>query len=194
MNNSSVNPVTLQKKYKRSVKNIFIHKPMQREFAFILIALLMISTFAVAWVIHYTIHDAAFGANAFRYGKISPYQVLADVSYQLLIRVSSILMVTLMVIAAFGIFFLHRVAGPVYRFRQTFLRINDGHIPHKIRLREGDFFEETAEEINRLIGKLEFESGQKKKVTEKLEQMIQAGDFKAAEIKTLLSQEYIEKE
>lgn len=181
-------------KYKRSVRNILIHKPMQREFSLMLIALLMISTFAVGWVIHHTIHDAAFGGEGYHFGKVSPYEVLSDVSYQLLIRVSSILFLTLIVIAVFGVFFLHRVAGPVYRFRLTFLKMNDGAIPNPIKLREGDFFPETADEINRFLKKLTFEQEKQKKLKEKVALLAASGDSRIQEIKRILDEDWIEKD
>ena len=153
-NNASPTQPSAQRPYKRRMRNILIHKPMQREFSFVLIALLMISSLAIGFVIHSTIHEAVFGGG-FRFGKVSPYEILSDVSYLLIMRVACVLFVTLIVIGLFGMFFLHRVAGPVYRFRQTFRKLNKGEIPPKIKLREGDFFEETAEEINIFLGKLE---------------------------------------
>jgi hypothetical protein len=185
------------KKHKRSVRNILVNKPMQREFSFVLIALLMISTFAVGWVIHHTIHDAAFGTNGYRFGKVSPYEVLSDVSYQLLVRVSAILILTLVVIAVFGIFFLHRVAGPVYRFRKTLLRLNDGEIPVPVQLREGDFFSETASEVNRLIKRTKFEWDRDAQIKQKLDQILAAGSShpsyqEAKNLKTMLDAEWRE--
>lgn len=155
------------KPYKRRVRNILIHKPMQREFTFVMISLLMVSTLAVGFVIHETIREAALGGG-FHFGKINPYEVISEVSYQLMLRVSSILFVSLVVIGVFGIFFLHRVAGPVYRFRQIFMRINDGEYPNFIKLREGDFFMETASEINQLIQKLRFEEDKSRRMKAKL--------------------------
>ena len=49
--------------YKRQVRNIIIHRPMQREFSFMLIALFMVASAAIAWIIHQTIRDAAFGGG-----------------------------------------------------------------------------------------------------------------------------------
>ena len=152
--------------YKRRVRNIIIHKPMQREFTFVLISLLMISSLAIGFVIHHTIHAAVF--SGFRFGKVSPYEVLSDVSYQLIIRVSCVLFVTLIVIGMFGLLFLHRIAGPVYRFRQVFMAINRGDVPKLIKLREGDFFEETAEEINLVLKRMEFEKQKLERVRDKL--------------------------
>ncbi|MDP3921469.1 MAG: hypothetical protein Q8R76_11765 [Candidatus Omnitrophota bacterium] len=175
---TDTNPIPTKKQgahkpYKRRVRNIFIHKPMQREFTFVMVALLMVSTLAVGYVIHETVREAAFGGG-FRFGKINPYEVLSEVSYQLILRVSCILFATLLVIGVFGVFFLHRVAGPVYRFRQIFMRINDGELPKKFRLREGDFFSETAAEINRLLVRLQFEQEKSLKMKEVLERLATA--------------------
>ena len=157
--------------YQRRARNIFIHKPMQREFTFVLIALLMISIVAIGFVINQTIKDAAMG-DGFRFGKLNAYEVLSDLSYQLILRVSAVLFATLIVVGTFGIFFLHRVAGPVYRFRKVFMRINEGEMPPLIKLREGDFFSETAQEINRLVKKMNYDKQKHKRIRENLVQMM----------------------
>ena len=180
------------KNYHRKARNILIHKPMQHEFSFVLIALLMVSTLAIGFVIHSTIREAAF--SGYHFGKISAYEVLSEISYQLVVRVSAILFVTLVIVAVYGIFFLHRVAGPVYRFRQSFLKINDGEVPPVIRLREGDYFGETATEINRLITRIAFEKEKAREIKTKLNQLLTATPDNNAsavikEIKELLQQE-----
>ncbi len=186
MTQENAQTVQPAKSYKRKAKNILIHKPMQREFALVLIGLLMISTFAVAFVIHSTIREMTIGGG-YHFGKVSPYELLSDLAYQLVVRVSCILFVTLIVIGFYGVFFLHRVAGPVYRFRQTFLRLNDGEIPHFVKLREGDFFGETASEFNRLIKRLQFEKDKAKQIREKVK-----ASGAAQDLKTLVESEYRE--
>lgn len=147
---------TPQRSYKRQVKNLIIHRPMQREFSFMLIALFMVASAAVAWVIHQTIRDAAFGGG-FYFGKVNPFEILSDVSYQIIIRVTLILILTLLIIGSYGVIFLHRVAGPVYRFRQTLLKVNRGEMPTDIKLREGDFFHDMAHDINLVLKRLRLE-------------------------------------
>jgi len=142
--------------HKRQAKNIIIHRPMQREFSFMLIALFMVSSMAIAWVIHQTIRDAAFG-NGFVFGKVNPIEILSQVSYSIIIRVTLILILTLIIIGAYGIMFLHRVAGPVHRFRQTLLKVNRGELPADIKLREGDFFHDMANDINVILNRLRIE-------------------------------------
>jgi hypothetical protein len=147
---------TTHRPYKRQAKNLIIHRPMQREFSFMLIALFMVASAAVAWVIHQTIRDAAFG-GAFTFGKINPSEILYDVSYTIIIRVTLVLILTLIIIGAYGVVFLHRVAGPVYRFRQTLLRVNRGEMPQDIKLREGDFFHDMAHDVNIILKRLRSE-------------------------------------
>ncbi len=161
--------------YRRQVKNILIHKPMQREFMFVVIVLFMISMFAIGFIIHYTIREAAFGGG-FRFGKINPYEVLSDVSYQLILWVSCVLFATLVVIGSFGLFFLHRIAGPVFRFQTVLRRINHGHNLQQFRLREGDFFIEVAEELNTLIQAVQAQNGNIKKLSESIEALLNIKD------------------
>ena len=160
--NAQVAGATAQRPHKRQVKNLIIHRPMQREFSFMLIALFMVASGAVAWVIHQTIRDAAFGGG-FYFGKVNPFEILSDVSYQIIIRVTLVLVLTLFTIAAYGVIFLHRVAGPVYRFRQTLLKVNRGEMPQDIKLREGDFFHDMAQDINIILRRLRSE---KEKIAE----------------------------
>lgn len=171
--------------YRRRVRNILIHKPMQREFTFVMISLLMVSTLAVGFVIHQTIREAAFGGG-FQFGKINPYDILSEVSYQLIMRVSAVLFLTLIIIGVFGVFFLHRVAGPVYRFRQIFMRINDGEFPKFVRLREGDFFSETASEINQLVNKLRFDYERDRAAKQQLQQIIEKAKNSGAPVQSEL--------
>jgi predicted PurR-regulated permease PerM len=160
--NAHIKVTTPQRPYKRQVKNIIIHRPMQREFSFMLIALFMVASAAVAWVIHQTIHDAAFGGGL-SFGKVNPVEVLSDVSYSIIIRVTLVLILTLLIVGVYGVLFLHRVAGPVFRFRQTLLKVNRGELPNDIKLREGDFFHDMAHDLNIILKRLR---GEQEKISE----------------------------
>lgn len=184
--NTALPEKSASRAYRRRARNILIHKPMQREFTYVMISLLMVSTLAIAFVIRQTIHDAAYGGG-FQFGRINPYEILSDISYQLIIRVSAILFITLVIIGVFGVFFLHRVAGPVYRFRQMFVKINDGEFPRYVKLREGDFFSETASEINRLVHRLRFDQERFKQLKDKLDRAIASSASQPAVQKELIA-------
>jgi len=165
--NGQIKVTAPHRPHKRQAKNLIIHRPMQREFSFMLIALFMVASAAVAWVIHQTIRDAAFG-GAFTFGKINPSEILYDVSYSIIIRVTLVLILTLIIIGAYGVVFLHRVAGPVYRFRQTLLKVNRGEMPSDIKLREGDFFHDMAQDINVVLKRLRAEQEKISELKEKV--------------------------
>lgn len=191
--NENANATERRKVYKRRVRNLIIHRPIQREFTLVLVALLVVSSLAIGFVIHDTLREASTGGGL-QFGKINPYEVLSEVRYQLILRVTAILFVTLIVIGLFSVFFLHRVAGPVHRFRQVFMHINDGGIPSEILLREGDFFQETAVEINRLIKDWKGEKEKMKSIRQKADQILQtkpgpAAEQAAKQIKEILDQQ-----
>ncbi len=180
----------VQRTYKRHIKNIVIHRPMQREFSFMLIALFMVASAAIAWVIHQTIRDAAFGGG-FYFGKVNPFEILSDVSLKIVFRVTLVLILTLAIIGVYGIMFLHRVAGPVYRFRQTLLRVNRGEIPNEIKLREGDFFHEMAHDINIVLRRLKTEQDRIEELKTKVNDFVRVAPteevrHKADEMKSVL--------
>lgn len=158
---------------RRQVRNILIHKPMQKEFVFIVIALLMTSMIFVAYVIHLTIQDAAMGGGM-HFGRINPYEIFSDLRYELILRVGMVWFFTLTILGFFGVFFLHRIAGPVYRFRSIFMKVNDGNVPAPILLRGNDFFSETAQEINVLLAHLKAEKDKNEVLLKKVRYMIQS--------------------
>ncbi|MCX8028832.1 MAG: hypothetical protein N2712_02435 [Brevinematales bacterium] len=63
----------------------------------------------------------------------------------------SLLQVLLIIV--FGLFFSHRIAGPVHRIKRELREIADGKLPitHEIRLRKNDFLLDIAKEINNTL-------------------------------------------
>lgn len=135
---------------RRSIRNIIIHRPMQREFTLITITIMMFSAVFVNFLINSTLREIIEGSIG-SFGRIGAYNVLSDASFELIVRVTLVMFVTIITVGLFGVFFLHRVAGPVYRFHQLFLRLNQSEIPPDVNLRRRDFFKEIAVELNLLF-------------------------------------------
>lgn len=133
--------------YKRNIRNILIHRPLQREYSLLMIAIMMISSLVVAAEVHFTMKEAFMG-DPYRIGAINPYQVLSDVNHKLIFRLSITLMLSCVVGLILGVFYLHRVAGPVYRFGLILKKLRKGEIPRNLNLRDRDYFKEVAEEFN----------------------------------------------
>lgn len=135
---------------KRSIQSVLINRPLQREFTLIMLGIMMTAAFAVGMVINYTLSGLIESAPS-TISKTTLERMIFDANSQLI--VSSILVIFVAVIATgfFGVFFLHRVAGPVHRFKKVLERMGSGEIPNEVQLRRRDFFKETAEELNRVI-------------------------------------------
>ena len=46
----------------------------------------------------------------------------------------------------------HKIAGPLFRFKQTFKELSSGNFSNQVRLRSGDQLTEVAVEFNHMIG------------------------------------------
>ncbi len=135
---------------KRSIQSVLINRPLQREFTLVMLAIMMSAAFAVGMVINFTLGSLTENAPT-TISRLTLERLVFDANSQLV--VSSILIIFIAVIATgfFGVFFLHRVAGPVHRFRQVLKKMGSGEIPGEVQLRKKDFFKETADELNRVI-------------------------------------------
>ena len=65
------------------------------------------------------------------------------------------LCVTLLVIVVHSVFFVHRVAGPMYRFRMIFQAIAEGRWVLRAKLRRHDYLHTDADELNDMLSSLE---------------------------------------
>lgn len=149
------------KKFKR--KKVFIDKNFQVKFILkallpVVGAVILLSGMGL-WQISYL--RANFHFNSFNEMiiKISPHiekignssQTLFDFLQNILI-LSSITLLVLMVIYVSVIFLYlsHRIAGPVFRFNESFDKLREGDLTEKIVLREKDEFKELAISYNSL--------------------------------------------
>jgi hypothetical protein len=81
-----------------------------------------------------------------------------------------------------GLYFSHKLAGPLYRFKLELGRIAAGHDPRPLRLRQGDDFQDVAEELNRALAQLRCAEGE-------LRQRLEDGERRLAEVASALRAE-----
>lgn len=119
----------------------------------LMVIILMVATLLIGLVIHLTLQESLEGGQG-GISRAAAYDILSDIDQRLLIRVFAVLFVTVVVAIMAGVFFLHRVAGPIYRLRVTLKQLADSQIPERnVQLRHGDFFQEVAVELNRVLEK-----------------------------------------
>ncbi|MBM2828879.1 MAG: hypothetical protein HW408_1411, partial [Actinobacteria bacterium] len=55
---------------------------------------------------------------------------------------------------AYTLYFSQRIAGPIYRINATLKEMLEGECPERVILRNGDYFQETADLLQTLSRKL----------------------------------------
>ena len=53
-----------------------------------------------------------------------------------------------------GLFFSHRIAGPIYKLKKFLMKIREENYRDELNLRQGDYFPEIADEINKTVAQL----------------------------------------
>ena len=80
--------------------------------------------------------------------KIEMATVSDQINYSLLVRISILFTVAYVVNILLGLFFLHRLTGPLVRIRTVLTKIASGTIPSTdVTLRKGDFPTDVAEAL-----------------------------------------------
>ena len=153
---------------KRSIKNVLINRPLQREFTLVMIAIMMTAALAVGAFIRLSLLEMSRSAPT-TISRAMFEQLISDTSIELVAGSILIIFLAIVTTGFFGVLFLHRVAGPVYRFRQVLKRIARGEIPNEVQLRPHDFFKETAEEINYVIRNLKKKDQNLQRIYEHIE-------------------------
>ncbi len=139
---------------RRTIAGLFVNKQILKRYGILVAAIMMVSAMLIGFVIHQTIKQS-LEKETRRVGKASVYEVLMEVNNELLLRVFFVLFLSVVVTGVTGVLFLHRIAGPLYRIRGVLRNLVQGKVPDReLQLREGDFFAEVVDELNRLIIKM----------------------------------------
>jgi methyl-accepting chemotaxis protein len=87
-----------------------------------------------------------------------PWQERAQAATQFLDfneRIWPWLLVTFLGLLLHSIYFMHRIAGPLYRFKALFQSIGAGNLFQRAKLREHDYLQREAGEFNAMLDQLE---------------------------------------
>ena len=65
------------------------------------------------------------------------------------------LIVTFLVLLLHSMYFMHRIAGPLYRFSSLFRSVGSGHLHQRARLRKHDYLHREAQALNSMLDHFE---------------------------------------
>lgn len=127
-------------------KRYFIDKPLQTKYIVLTILMLLIYTLLFVLILIFP-HILALSFE-------TPLAEQTEAAKTLLILHKSIwpaLGIVILIMSGVSILITHKVAGPVYRFKQTLAEISKGNLDITIKLREKDDLKDLAEEFNNVI-------------------------------------------
>lgn len=133
----------------RKVSSLLVHRA-QREIGILVIVVLLITTLFLAFLVHLTLMQAMNEAGA---GTASGgvLETLLVFKRLLLDRMLISLGMGIFIIGFIVVKAMHRATGPLGRVVTTLRVLADGEIPKEIVVRQGDYYVELVEEVNRVI-------------------------------------------
>lgn len=78
-----------------------------------------------------------------------------------------------LLIATGTIFLTHKIAGPLFRLKRTFVRIKNGDLKQRVYLRRGDQAQELMPELNAMISSLDYSFSKIKALNKKIEHALE---------------------
>jgi methyl-accepting chemotaxis protein len=141
---------TQKKKFRR--KNYLINKPLQFVYSGITVYLLLIGIIIVGIATYYITLNTILTQLEAQGGLVQAYEIVRSINGLLAQRIGILFLIVMVVAFVLAVFYLHRIAGPVYRIEKTLNEIAEGKKVEPVHLRKKDFFKSLAEALNRVIG------------------------------------------
>ena len=155
--------MNIGQKHRRNIKNYFINPRFQLKYVF-----WMVSTGA-ALALSYSLLFYNFASDSYQLivelSKVSKEtQVAMHNQLARVILIQGIItFIFLCCIAAIGVLFSHRAAGPLYKLKTAFERVKKGEGQLRIYFRKYDEFQEVALEFNKMLDQIQGQEVSKKK-------------------------------
>jgi methyl-accepting chemotaxis protein len=135
---------------KRQIQNVLINRPLQREFTMVMLSIMMTAALGAAAIVHLVLSELTADLPETIARRVLE-SMLVDVHGQLVIGIILVLFFAVIITGIFGVFFLHRVAGPIYRVQRILNQVGQGELVDVIRIRRKDFFKELVNSVNSVV-------------------------------------------
>ena len=139
----------MKKKFRR--RRYLINKPLQFIYSGITIYLLLIGIIVVGIATYYITLDTILSQLESQGGLLHAYEMVRTINVLIAKRVGAMLVMVMVFAFVLAVYYLHRIAGPVYRIEKTLNEMADGKEVNLVMLRKKDFFKSLAEALNKLI-------------------------------------------
>jgi len=138
------------KKYRR--RQYLVNKPLQFANAGIAVWLLLVGIILIGSFTYYiTLNTILVQMETSGNIPFDAYQLVKSINSMLAKRIGLLLISLVVMAGILEIWYLHRIAGPMYRIEKTLKETLEGKEFTPINLREKDFFKPLAETINKFM-------------------------------------------
>jgi len=136
---------------KRSFRNFLINPHLQRQYALYVTGLMLFFAILIGFTVWLTVKGVLV-AEYSPLGQERHLVVFDEIYKQLTVRVSILFAAAVIITYITSIWFMHRVAGPIYRTHQVLKQIIKGEIPPRmVEFRKNDYFKEILPDLNRVV-------------------------------------------
>lgn len=132
-------------------KNYVVNKPLQFIYSGITVYLLLIGIIVVGITTYYITLSTILTQLEAENQLFNAYSIINKINVVLGQRLLVLLLLVVIFAFLLGIYYLHRIAGPVYRIEKTLRDISEGKEIDSVHLRQKDFFKSVAEALNKVI-------------------------------------------
>jgi len=139
----------MKKRFRR--RRYLINKPLQFIYSGITIYLLLIGIIVVGIATYYITLDTILSQLEAQGGLLQAYEVVRSINMLIAKRVGALLVTVMAFAFILAVYYLHRIAGPVYRIEKTLNEMAEGKEVNLVVLRKKDFFKSLAEALNKMI-------------------------------------------
>lgn len=158
-------------RYKR--RQYIVKRHMQYKYA----AFILIIAGIAAVIAGYTVFFTGWTIFGTKLAELYPQGRLQPILVSVNIALFRNILIILPILFIFGIYFSHKIAGPLFRIEETLRVIGTGKLGFRVRLRKGDELKELETAVNDMIAGLEkIQAEEKKRVGSLLTELYQLFD------------------
>jgi len=139
----------MARKYRR--KNYLVNKPLQFIYSGITVYLLLIGVIVVGLTTYYVTLSTMLTQIEAENHLFNAYSIISNINAVLGKRLGILMLIVVVFSFLLGVYFLHRIAGPIYRIEKVLREISAGREINTVVLRKHDFFKSLAEALNEVI-------------------------------------------
>ena len=154
--------MTKNKKFKR--RNYFVNKQVQGIYALFIIMSVGVISLLVSMEILRSFYNS--------FGALGDESFYNSVNIYFIIKVLILLVLGSILIGGLSLFASHKIAGPIFRLNSSLKNLAKGKYEERLKFRKNDYFQEVADNFNRMAESVENRVVEESKVISEMDSKV----------------------